>query len=122
MVFEFVQKCHFDLDIVKSMLPKEPNLLNSCWDWGSGDFETGLGGASHMGNREIALYLIEHGARTNIFAATMLGHLDIVQGFLNRYPDMINCKGPHGISLMRHAEKGGKESKDVLDYLKTLSE
>src|SRR5204862_5719774 len=53
-----VQDCviypHSDLEMVKKLLEKEPALLNATQDWGGGDWETGLGGASHMGNRAIA--------------------------------------------------------------------
>ena len=51
-VSEFVRVAHGDLDRTKEMLQGEPGLLNATWDWGAGDFETGLGGASHMGNKE----------------------------------------------------------------------
>ena len=57
----------------KALLAEQPSLLNATWDWGGGDFETGLGGAGHMGNREIAEFLIGQGARLDIFVATMLG-------------------------------------------------
>ena len=119
MVFDFVHKSHFDFNVVQKLLSEEPQLVHASWDWGGGDFETGIGAASHMGRRDIALYLIGHGARTNLFAATMLGHLDIVRGFLEHYPDMINCKGPHGLSLMHHADKGGEQAAEVLAYLKS---
>src|SRR5690348_8362263 len=54
MVSEFVRVAHFDLAKVKEMVEKEPMVVNACWDWGGGDFETALGGASHVGNRDIA--------------------------------------------------------------------
>src|SRR4051812_42992051 len=49
MVSEFVRVAHFDLAKVKEMVTREPMVVNACWDWGGGDFETGLGGASHIG-------------------------------------------------------------------------
>jgi hypothetical protein len=33
---------------------------------------------------------------------------------------LIDAKGPHGISLHLHAKFGGKEAKDVLDYLQSV--
>lgn len=122
LVFELVQKSHFDFDVVKKLLNEQPQLVHASWDWGGGDFETGLGAASHMGRRDIALYLIDHGARVNLFAATMLGHLVVVRGFLEAYPNLIDCKGPHGLSLIHHAKKGGDEASDVLQYLKSIRE
>jgi len=56
------------------------------WDWGFGDWESALGAASHVGNREIAEYLIAHGARPSLFSATMLGHLDVVKAFIAAQP------------------------------------
>ena len=72
-VKRFVIAGHVNLSAVKAMLAEEPNLINGAIDWGNGDFETALGGASHMGRRDIAEYLLEHNARMDIFAATMLG-------------------------------------------------
>lgn len=95
----------------------EPALVNATWDWGGGDFETALGAAAHMGNKQIARYLLEEGARLDIFAATMLGRLDLVKAALEAYPNAINTPGPHGIPLRAHAEAGGEDAKAVLDYI-----
>ena len=78
-VKRFVIAAHSNLPAVKKMLGEDSNLINSTIDWGKGDFETALGGASHMGRRDIAEYLLEHNARLDIFAATMLGQIDIVK-------------------------------------------
>ena len=120
IVEEFVGKAHGNLDRVKEMLTQEPALVNATWDWGGGDFETALGAAAHMGRKDIANYLLEHGARLDIFAAAMLGKLEIVKAALMAYPDAIDIPGPHGIPLSVHAEAGGKEAKAVLDLLKSL--
>ena len=95
-----------------------PTLLYSCWDWKHGDFETALEGAGHVGNKEIANYLIERGARANLFVLTMLGKTTLVKAFLELYPQYLTARGPHGLTLLHHAEKGGDDSKDILDYLK----
>src|SRR5437016_13378028 len=79
-VKRFVIAGHVNLSAVKAMLAEEPNLINGAIDWGNGDFETALGGASHMGRRDIATYLLEHNARMDIFAAMMLRKIDIVKG------------------------------------------
>jgi len=57
-VKEFVIAGHGNFDKVKSMLTELPTLLYATWDWGNGDFETALEGAGHVGNKEIANYLI----------------------------------------------------------------
>ena len=119
LVQEFVIKAHADLDRVKELLEQTPALINATWDRGGGDFETALGGAAHMGRRDIANFLLEHGARLDIFAAAMLGKLDIVKAALDAFPDAINTPGPHGIPLIGHAEMGGEEAKSVLEYLES---
>ena len=120
LVQEFVISAHGDLDRAKELLSQEPTLVNATWDWGGGDFETALGGAAHMGRKDIANFLLEHGARLDLFAATMLGKLEIVKAALEAYPDSIKTPGPHGISLIAHAEAGGEEAKAVFEYLRTI--
>src|SRR5262245_40453994 len=120
LVQEFVAKAHGDFERVKEMLTQQPSLVNSTWDWGGGDFETALGAAAHMGRTDIANFLLEHGARLDLFAAAMLGKLDIVKAALSVYPDAIKIPGPHGIPLLSHAQAGGDEAKAVLEFLESL--
>lgn len=120
MVEEFVRAAHSDLDKVKLLLAKQPALVNSTWDWGGGDWETGLGGASHMGRRDIALYLLDNKARLDIFAAAMLGRLDIVKASVIAFPGIQKVPGPHGIPLIAHAKKGGDQAIHVLKFLENL--
>jgi len=120
LVREFVGNAHGDLARVKELLVLEPALVNACWDWGGGDFETGLGAAAHMGRREIAEYLLENGARLDLFAAAMLGKLDFVKAALSAFPGAINTPGPHGIPLVAHAKAGGEPAKDVLELLESI--
>lgn len=119
-VQDFVIFAHSDLSMVKTMLEKEPALLNATMDWGGGDWESGLGGASHMGRRDIVEFLLEKGARIDLFCAAMLGQLDAVKSFLTLQPHLIDAKGPHGFSLHFHAQVGGKASEGVLDYLQSI--
>ena len=120
-VKRFVIAGHVNLVAVKAMLAEEPNLINGAIDWGNGDFETALGGASHMGRRDIAEYLLEHNARMDIFAATMLGRLDIVTAAVAAFPNIVHVPGPHGIPLIVHAEKGGPPAKAVFEFLQPLA-
>ncbi len=120
LVEEFVSKAHGDLERVKELLAQEPALVNATWDWGGGDFETALGASAHMGRKGIANFLLDHGARLDIFAAAMLGKLEIVKAVLTIFPEAINIPGPHGIPLIAHAEAGGHEAQSVLGYLKSL--
>ena len=120
LVQDFVIYGHSELDMVKKLLEKEPALLNAAMDWGGGDWETALGGASHMGRRDIAEYLIEQGARVDLFAAAMLGQLDVIKALLTLQPKLIDAKGPHGFGLHWHANAGGEKAKGVLDYLQGI--
>ena len=117
LVAEFVLKAHGDLDFVRQTVEREPAVVNAAWDWGGGDWETGLGAASHVGRRDIAEYLLEHGARKDVFAAAMLGEVDVVRAMLDAQPELREARGPHGISLRAHAEAGGEQAGGVLDLL-----
>src|SRR5919202_5930455 len=72
LVKKFVVAGHGNLPAVKEILAGYPTIVNGTHDWGNGDFETALGGASHMGRPDIAEFLLAHNARMDIFAATML--------------------------------------------------
>jgi len=87
---------------------------------GRTDFETALGGAAHMGRRDIAEFLLEHNARIDIFAATMLGQTEIVKAAVAAFPKIVHVPGPHGIPLIVHAQKGGPAAAAVLDFLRPL--
>jgi hypothetical protein len=117
LVQEFVGKAHGDLERVRELLDQEPGLLNAANDWGGGDWETGLGAAAHMGRRDIAEFLLGQGARIDLFAAAMLGQLDIVKATLAAFPAMRNSLGPHGIPLIAHAKAGGAAAEPVLRFL-----
>src|SRR5215207_2182723 len=122
LVQEFIGNSHGDLERVRELLAQESALINASWDWGGGDWETGLGAAAHMGRKEIANFLLENGARLDLFAAAMLGKLEIVKAALETYPDAINTPGPHGIPLIAHAKAGGEEASKVLEYLQSAAE
>ncbi len=116
-VKEFVLAGHNDLHKVKEMLREEPNLLYARHDWGGGDFEEAIEGAGHVGERAIAKFLIEQGARVNVFVLTMLGKTELVIPLLEEYPTLIQAKGPHGFTLLHHAEMGGAPSGEIRAYL-----
>src|ERR1041385_3559423 len=119
-VKRFVIAGHFNLEAVKEMLAADATLINGAIDWGNGDFETALGGASHMGRRDIAEFLLEHNARMDVFAATMLGKLDIVKAAVAAFPNIVSVPGPHKIPLISHAEQGGQNAEAVLEFLRPL--
>lgn len=109
LVNEFVQVAHSDLARVQEMLQAEPRLINSCWNWGGDDWETAVGGAAHMGRKDIAEYLLANGAHLDLFCAAMLGKKEIVAAFIADDPTVIHKTGPHGIPLIAHAKAGGQD-------------
>ena len=119
-VQEFVGAAHRDMDKVKALLEEFPTLLNAAHDWKRGDFETGLGAASHVGYKELAQYLIDKGAQTNIFTACLFGNMSIVKPVLEAFPQSLHAKGPHGFTLLHHAERGGDDALEVKEYLQSL--
>ncbi len=119
---DFVIYAHSDLEMVKKLLDREPSLLNASIDWGGGDWETALGGASHMGRKEIVEHLLSRGARIDLFCATMMGQLDAVKAFLNLQPTLIDARGPHGFSLHFHAQVGGESAVETLQYLQSIKQ
>ena len=121
LVAEFVLKAHGDLGVVKQLLEQEPAIVNAAWDWGGGDWETALGAAAHVGRRDIAEFLLEHGARIDVFAAAMLGEAEIVRAMLEAQPSLREARGPHGIPLISHAEAGGEQARAVLDLLGSVA-
>lgn len=116
VVKEFVGAGHNNLPRVKEMLAEYPNLIYSRYDWGNGDFEEAIEGAGHVGDREIAEYLISQGARVNLFVLTMLGETALVKPVLEKYPQLIQAKGAHGFTLLHHAIRGGAPAAELHAY------
>ena len=122
LVAEVVGVAHFNEQRVKELVKAYPELVNACWDWGFGDWESPLGAASHTGQRGIAQFLLAQGARIDIFAAAMLGFTDVVKAFVTAQPGIQRTVGPHGISLLAHAKAGGKLAADTIAYLEKLGD
>lgn len=123
---------HFDFDRVKKLVTERPALAKASWDWGFGDWESALGAASHMGRHDIAAFLIERGARPNLFTFAMLGHLEAVKSAIEAMPGIQRIHGPHGITLLTHARHGAKQTSNtsegrdranqVAEYLESLGD
>ena len=118
IVGEFVGRAHDDLVRVTEILGAYPSVINASWDWGNGDYETALGAACHAGRKEIAECLLKHGAKIDLFAAATLGKTALVKAFIQDNPDVLHATGPHGISLVAHAEAG--KNRETITYLKSL--
>ncbi|MEO6252984.1 MAG: hypothetical protein ABIO79_06750 [Ferruginibacter sp.] len=106
MVAEVVGVSHFNLDRLKELVNKRPELSRATWDWAFGDWETAIGAASHVGRRDIVDYLMSKGARPDIFSFAMMGAHDAVKAMIESAPGIQSIAGPHGITLLQHAKNG----------------
>jgi hypothetical protein len=129
LVSELVGASHFDYDLVRKIVNKRPELARATWDWGFGDFESALGAASHVARKDIATYLMMKGARANIFTFAMLGAYEVVKEMIEFFPGIQKTSGPHGISLLQHAENGlrnetgnKRNAEKLMDFLKKLGD
>lgn len=116
VVNKFVGASHGKADVVKELYAEHPNLIYSSWDWGGGDFETGIDAAGHMGNKEIANFLIDKGARPTLFVLTMLGKTELVKPIIDAYPQLVHSLGPHGFTFLHHAKQGGDDATELVEY------
>ena len=109
LVRSFVGAGHMDanLEQVTEMLDRAPNLVFASHDWGDGDWETALGGASHTGSRQMARYLLSRGARIDSFCAAMLAERDVLAALVAANPSVATSRGPHGYTLLYHVAIGG---------------
>ena len=117
---EMVGVAHGNVARVKELVSGTPALARAVWDWGYGDWESALGAASHVGNKEIAGILLAAGAHPTIFSAAMLGQLDTVKAFIAASPGIQRTRGPHGINLLDHARAG--QSAEVVKYLESVGD
>ena len=122
---EVVGVSHFNLDRLKELVNKRPELARATCDWGFGDWETAIGAASHVGRKDIVQYLLSKGARPDIFTFAMLGAYETVKSMIEFMPGLQKTLGPHGISLLQHVKNGNSKSKKsirLIDYLNKLGD
>lgn len=112
-----VGEAHRSLEKVQKLVEETPLLVNACWDWGGGDFETPLQAAGHTGQVAIAEYLLSKGARLDLYAAASLGQLDFIKAAFALDPNAQEIHGPHGFTLVHCARESGARGKPVLDWL-----
>jgi len=122
LVKEMVGVAHGNATRVRELLEDSPALAKATYDWGYGDWETALGAASHVGHREIASLLMTNGARPDIFTFAMFGQLDVVKAYIVANPGIQRTHGPHGLTLLHHARKGGEHARAVVEYLEQLGD
>ena len=120
VVREMVGVSHGNVARVKELVAARPALARAAWEWGYGDWETAIGAASHVGNKEIARILLDNGAHPTIFSAAMLGQLDALRSLIAASPGIQRTRGPHGITLLAHARAGGHV--ETVKYLESLGD
>jgi len=47
----------------------------------------------------------------------MLGKTQIVKPYLETYPQYLSARGPHGFTFLHHAQRGGEDAVELLEYL-----
>lgn len=119
---EVVGVSHRDFVRVRELVERQPNLAKAAIDWGYGDWESALAAASHTGRREIAEFLIAHGAQPTLFSAAMLGQLAVVRAWVETAPGIQKTPGPHAITLLAHARAGGPDAAPVVAYLQQVGD
>jgi ankyrin repeat protein len=62
----------------------------------------------------MALFLLERGARLDLFAASMLGYVDVLTA-ASKSPGFISSRGAHEIPLLSHAVAG--QATTAVDFL-----
>jgi ankyrin repeat protein len=103
---DVVLSAHGNFAKVKEMIEADPRLLNVSAPWE----ETPLQAASHMGNRQIAEWLLERGASLDVFAAAMLGRTDDVARFLDQEPELVRQRGVHGMPILFFPAAAGQRA------------
>jgi len=96
IIDEFVGVSHGNFARVKELLEQYPALVRAQATWG----ETPLGAAAQTGQREIAEYLLSHGAALEICTAAMLGMKDQVAAMLQADSKQAHALGAHDIPVM----------------------
>ena len=103
VIDEFVGVAHGDFVRVRALLAEHPALINARASWN----ETAIEAAAQVGRRDIAEFLLVHGAPLDICTAAMLGMADRVNTFMQTDPALINAQGAHGIPLLYFPVIGG---------------
>ncbi len=125
-----VGAAHTNFEKVQKLVNNRPELAKASWDWGFGDYESAIGAASHMGRKDIAQLLIDHGARPTIHTYAMMGELEVVQAMIQASPGIQKNHGAHGITLLQHAKnrlwhkdissEDREKSNAMIKYLESL--
>ncbi len=94
LVREFVMATHGNLEKVQELLVESPSLLHASYNWGGSDWESALGASAHVGRKDIALYLLEKGARMDIFCRDYAWRVRSCTSYFSSTTRSITCIWP----------------------------
>jgi ankyrin repeat protein len=94
---------HFDREGIEAGLAANPRLVHATATTG----EMAVEAATHVGQREIAELLLEHGAPLSMPTAVVRGDIGEMRALLDAAPDRVHERGPHDFALLWYAVIGG---------------
>lgn len=101
-----VLQAHASLGEVQARVEADRALATGKAEWDETPFEA----ASHMGRKDIAEYLLAHGASLDIYGAAMLGRETDVEQFLSDDPTLAASTGVHAIPILYFPAVAGQLS------------
>lgn len=104
LVQECVGAAHGDLDKVRELVERQPELVTARAPWN----ETPIEAAAQLGRTDIIEYLLGQGAPLDFFTACVLGRRDVVEAELDRDPSRARARGVHGLPALYFAAIGGQ--------------
>ena len=111
IIEECVGSAHGDLDKVRELVERHPELVNARAPWN----ETPVEAAAQLGRRDIIEYLLEKGAPLDLFTACVLGRRDVVAAELAADPARARGRGVHDLPALYFAAIGGQ--REIADLL-----
>ena len=97
-----VGSAHGDLDRVRELVERHPELVDARASWN----ETPIEAATQLGRRDIIEYLLGKGAPLDLFTACVLGRRDLVEAELARDPARARARGVHDLPVLYFAAIG----------------
>jgi len=104
IIEECVGSAHGDLDKVRELVERHPELVNARAPWN----ETAVEAAAQLGRRDIIEYLLAKGAPLDLFTACVLGRRDLVEAELAADPARARARGVHELPTLYFAAIGGQ--------------
>lgn len=104
LVAECVGSAHGDLDRVRELVERHPELVAARAPWNESPIEA----AAQLGRRDIIEYLLGKGAPLDFFTACVLGRHDVVEAELARDPALARGHGVHGLPALYFPAIGGQ--------------